>query len=246
MESLCFYQPSTPSPSKDLQANPRQHWQPISGQSCISTPGHIQTPLTLMGVFQIKICSASWKLRVWFLPRLLPMANSAKMLKIAQNSLNLVLSKVFIPLKNTENPLTSRSVPLITKQNWSAFYISGTTWIGLLKSRCLRSHHNQKLTLCSKAPACRWEKPSRPDCLYLKGEKLITGNDISKIIGLFQPDKGIRWARKAGIKETKSGHRIYFYFHEFEKAIIKMLPDHFPFLNPETNLNYSQALGCRK
>jgi len=80
------------------------------------------------------------------------------------------------------------------------------------------------------------------DCLHLRGEKLLTGKDISNLIGLAQPDKGNRWAENNGLEKIKIGHRVYFYFHAFEKAVLKMLPDNFPVLNPETGLKYSQAL----
>jgi hypothetical protein len=94
----------------------------------------------------------------------------------------------------------------------------------------------------------RWyeEHPGRvylpEDCSHFRREKFLTGKDISKVIGLAQPDKGNRWAENNGLEKVKIGRRVYFHFHQFEKAVINMLPDSFPFLNTETDLKYSQAL----
>jgi hypothetical protein len=77
---------------------------------------------------------------------------------------------------------------------------------------------------------------------HLRHRELLHLSDIAEIIGLSGRDAAWAWCKQETIPSAKRNQRLYFRFVDVQTAVIRMLPQGFPILNPENGLKYKDAL----
>ena len=79
-------------------------------------------------------------------------------------------------------------------------------------------------------------------CKYLRRQKRLTMSELGSILGLTNGSSSIFWYRSNHIEGIKTLGIVYVLFSDVEKAVLRMLPNNFPFMDKETNLKYSESL----
>ncbi|MXR38284.1 integrase [Craterilacuibacter sinensis] len=84
-----------------------------------------------------------------------------------------------------------------------------------------------------------------PEVTHLRGQKWLSLDDISEIVGFSGRSAASTWCKANTIKTTQhegQGKLVFARFSDVEAAVLAMLPSEFPILDKDTGLKYSKAL----
>ena len=90
------------------------------------------------------------------------------------------------------------------------------------------------------------DKPSSiylvSECEYLRNQEWLSMPELATILGMADRSSASNWCRSNQIQGVKSSTGVNVLFSDVEKAVIRMLPSNFPFMNKVANFKYSESL----
>ena len=80
------------------------------------------------------------------------------------------------------------------------------------------------------------------ECEYLRNQEWLSMPELATILGMAERSSASNWCRSNQIQSVKSSTNVHVLFSDVEKAVIRMLPSNFPFMNKGVGFKYNESL----